>query len=176
MDDNSVSRDDRRAERRRASRAALLMAATMREESGGEVGVQLIDISTHGCRIACPAAVATDRWLSLDVTGLEPQRCRVVWRCEEFVGLEFETPVAEAALEQLLQGQAQMPATGIHELRDIAARTHGLARQASDADIHRLAELSGACAINAVVEGLRLSEAGPAESDERAPPAAPDID
>jgi hypothetical protein len=145
---------------------------TMREESGGEAAVQLIDISTHGCRISCPAAVAAESWLSLDVTGLEPQRCRVVWRCEEFVGLEFETPVAEVALEQLLQGQAQLPATGIHQLRDIAARTHGLARQASDADIHRLAELSGACAINAVVEGLRLSEAGRSEMDESAPPAA----
>ena len=152
------------------------MAATMREEGGGEAAVQLIDIATHGCRIACPAAVAADSWLWLDVTGLEPQHCRVVWRCEEFVGLEFEAPLAEAALEQLLQGQAQLPATGIHELRDIAARTHGLARQAGDADIHRLAELSGACAINAVVEGLRLSEVTRAELDGQAPPAPPPAD
>lgn len=169
MGDISMNHSERGPERRRASRAALLAAATMREESCGEVGVQLIDVSTHGCRIACPAAVAADSWLWLDVAGLEPQHCRVVWQCEEFVGLEFETPIAEAVLDQLLQGQAELPATGINELRDIAARTHGLARQAGDADIHRLAELSGACAINAVVEGLRLSESRRAEMNGKPP-------
>ena len=56
---------------------------------------------------------------------------------------------------------------GVNELRAIATRTHGLARQASDTDIHPLAELSRKCAVDAVVEGFRMSEAT------RAKPAKP---
>ena len=153
------------------NRAALSLAATVREEGGGEAPAQLIDISTHGCRIQCSSAAAADSWLWLDVAGLETQHCRVAWRCEEFAGLEFEQPVAAAVLEGLLQDQAQLPATGISELRDIAARTHGLARKANDADIHVLAELSRTCAVDAVVEGLRLGEAERVDRDGE-PPAA----
>ena len=162
------------SERRRVNRAALRLAATMRKEGGAEVAAQLIDISTHGCRIKCSSTAAADSWLWLDVAGLETQHCRVVWRCEEFAGLEFEPPVADAGLERLLRDQARLPKAGINELRDIAARTHGLARQANDAEIHPLAELSRTCAVDAVVEGLRLSEAGRAGTDgvPQAPPAA----
>ena len=170
-----VEQRESRPERRRVNRAALRLAAMMREEGGGEVPAQLIDISALGCRIQCSCPAGADSWLWLDIAGLEPQHCRVVWRCEEFAGLEFEQPVADAVLEALVQGQAQLPASGISELRDIAARTHGLARQASDADIHMLAELSRTCAVDAVVEGLRLGEAGRAGSDGE-PPAQPATD
>jgi hypothetical protein len=156
---------DQRTERRRAERAALRVAATMRGESGGEFAAQLIDIATHGCRIQCSEPIAADASLSLDVAGLEPQQCRVIWRCAEFAGLEFERPLAEAELEKLLRDQEPLPAAGIGELRDLAARAHTLAREAGDADIRRLAELSTACAVDAMVEGLRLGEA------KAAPPA-----
>ena len=86
------------------------------------------------------------------------------WTDQEFVGLEFATPLAEAVLERLLQDQAHMPETTINELRQIATRTHGLARQAGDDDIHPLAELSRKCAVDAVVEGFRMSEATRAKS------------
>jgi len=103
--------------------------------------------------------MAEDSWIWLGIAGLETQYCRVVWHCQEFVGLEFATPLAETVLERLLQEQAHMPETTINELRAIATRTHGLARQASDTDIHPLAELSRKCAVDAVVEGFRMSEA-----------------
>jgi len=91
------------SERRRVNRAALRLAATMREEGGAEVSAQLIDISTHGCRIKCSSTAAADSWMWLDVAGLETQHCRVVWRCEEFVGLEFEPPVADAVDEHFIR-------------------------------------------------------------------------
>ena len=43
-------------------------------------------------------------------------------------------------------------------LRNIASRTHWLARKAEDSDIAILAELSRRCAVDAVVEGLRRGE------------------
>ena len=150
---------DDRTDRRRANRAALRLSATIREGGRSRTQVRLIDISTHGCRIECTSMMAEDSWIWLGIAGLETQYCRVVWHCQEFVGLEFATPLAEAVLERLLQEQAHMPETTINELRQIATRTHGLARQASDMDIHPLAELSRKCAVDAVVEGFRMSEA-----------------
>lgn len=146
-------------ERRRANRAALRLAATMREGSRSKVSVRLIDISTHGCRIEGTSTVAADTWVWLNIAGLESQYCRVVWHCQEFVGLEFEKPIADAVLDRLLDAQKLPTQSRVNELRDIATRTLWLARQADDANIHPLAELSKACAIDAVVEGFRLSDA-----------------
>jgi hypothetical protein len=146
-------------DRRRAHRAALRLSATIREGGRSRTRVRLIDISAHGCRIECSSTMAVDSWIWLGIAGLETQYCRVVWHCQEFVGLEFATPLADAVLERLLQEQQNMPETTINELRQIASRTHGLARQASDTDIHPLAELSRQCAVDAVVEGFRISEA-----------------
>jgi hypothetical protein len=142
-------------ERRRADRAALHLGATMRE-GNRKAPARVIDMSTHGCRIECSTVVSKDNWVWLGIDGLQNQRCRVVWHCEEFIGLEFETPLSEAVFERLLQGQQQLPETAIRELRGIASRTHWLARKASDADIAILADISRQCAENAVVEGLRL--------------------
>lgn len=156
-------------ERRRANRAALRVAATMREGSQSRVKVRLIDISTHGCRIECTSTVVADSRVWLNIAGLEAQNCRVVWHCQEFVGLEFEQPLAEAVLDRLLQGQEHQPVERINELREIANRTLWLARQADDAEIHPLAELSKTCAVDAVVEGFRLSEARRANSGKTPP-------
>ena len=146
-------------DRRRANRAALRLAATMREGSRGKVQVRLIDISTHGARVECSSTVAVDAWLWLNITGLESQYCRVVWHCQEFVGLEFEKPIAEAVLDRLVENQKLPTQTRVNELRDIATRTLWLARQADDTNIQPLAELSRSCAVDAVVEGFRLSQA-----------------
>ena len=137
----------------------MRLSATIREGGRSRTQVRLIDISTHGCRIECSSMVAEDSWIWLGIAGLETQYCRVVWHCQEFVELEFAAPLAEAVLERLLQAQEHMPETTINELRQIATRTHGLARQAGDAEIHPLADLSRQCAVDAVVEGFRMSEA-----------------
>ena len=101
------------------------------------------------------------------IAGLETQYCRVVWHCDEFVGLEFETPLAEAVLDRLLQDHEGMSEAAIQELRDIAARTHRLAASQPDAEIQRLAELSNRCAVEAVIEGFRLR----ADGASKAPPS-----
>ena len=156
---DSATRPDGRPERRRANRAALRLDASVRVANRGKVEARVIDISTHGCRIEFSSPADPDSWLWLTVAGLKAQHCRVAWRCEEFAGLEFETPLAEAVLHQLLLGNEQVTEANIGELRAIAARTHWLAVKGRDDDIHALAELSRECAVDAVVEGLRLTEA-----------------
>ena len=145
-------------DRRRVERTALRLTATMRDGTRSRVKVRVIDMSTHGCRIECSSSVEDDSWIWLSIAGLQNQFCRVVWHAHEFIGLEFERPLSEAVFEKLLADQGQMPDTAIKELRSIATRTHWLARQAEDADIAILADLSRKCAEDAVIEGLRLGE------------------
>ena len=152
-------------ERRRASRTALRLSATIREPNRGRVEARLIDISTHGCRVEAISGTSPDAWLWLNIAGLETQHCRVVWHCDEFVGLEFETPLAEAVLDRLLKDHQQLSEAAIQELRDIAARTHRLAATQPGDEIQRLAELSNRCAVEAVIEGFRLGQA------DKAPPS-----
>jgi hypothetical protein len=96
----------------------------------------------------------------LSIAGLETQYCRVAWRCHEFAGIEFATPLAEAVLERLLSDQQQLSEVAIADLRSIANRAHNLSVQEAD-DRQTLTELSRKCAVDAVVEGLRLGEAKP---------------
>jgi len=154
----TATRPDGQPERRRANRAALNLSATMRDGSRSKARVRVIDISTHGCRIECTTPVSDESCVWLAIAGLETQYCRVVWHCEEFIGLEFEKPLAYAVLEKLLKDNAQLTEKAVGDLRSIATRTHWLARQANDDHIHILAELSRQCAEDAVIEGFRLAK------------------
>ena len=145
-------------ERRRANRAALRLSATMREAGRSRVQARLIDISTHGCRVECASGASAETWIWLSIAGLETQYCRVVWRHQEFAGLEFVTPLAEPVLERLLSDQQHLSEASVNELRDIASRTHRLANK-DNTDAELLAELSDRCAVEAVIEGLKLGEA-----------------
>jgi len=127
----------------------------MRDGTKSRVQARVIDMSTHGCRIECSSTVEDDSWVWLSIAGLETQFCRVVWHCGEFIGLEFEKPLADAVFDRLLTDQEKLPEGTINELRSIATRTHRMARQAEDRDIAILAELSRKCAVDAVIEGLR---------------------
>jgi hypothetical protein len=160
---DSVTLPDGQPERRRAPRTALRLNATMREPGRSRVGAKLIDISTHGCRIEATSGASADAWVLLSIAGLDTQYCRIAWRAHEFAGLEFATPLAEAVLDRLLQDQSQLSETAIGELRSIANRAHRLATEETD-DRQTLTELSRKCAVDAVVEGLRLGEANHARS------------
>lgn len=155
----TTKKSDGQPERRRATRAALSLNATMREGSRTKVQVRVIDISTHGCRIECTSGVSADANVWVTIPGLENQYCQVIWHCQEFVGVEFEKPLAQTVFDKLIREQGQLAETTITELRDIASRTHWLATQADIGDIHILAELSRKCAVDAVVEGFKLGEA-----------------
>jgi len=155
---DSSERPDGQPERRRAPRAALRISASIREPGRSRVGAKMIDISTRGCRIEATSGASANTWIMLSIAGLETQYCRVVWRCHEFAGIEFASPLAEAVLDKLLADQSQLSETAISELRSIANRAHRLSTQEAG-DRQTLTELSRKCAVDAVVEGLKLGEA-----------------
>jgi hypothetical protein len=154
-----MSESDKRPdgqERRRVPRAALRLNATIREPGRSRVGVKVIDISTYGCRIEAISGASEDSWVLLTIAGLETQYSRVAWSVHEFAGLEFATPLSEAVLDRLLQDQNELSEKSITELRDIASRTHRLAT--ANGEDESLSDLSRKCAVDAVVEGLRLGD------------------
>jgi hypothetical protein len=157
MSDSDI-RPDGQPERRRVPRTALRLNASIREPGRSRTGARVIDISTHGCRIETTPGASADSWILLSIAGLETQYCRVAWSCHEFAGVEFATPLAEPVLDRLLQDHSQLSETAIGELRSIASRAHRLSAQ-EDGERRTLAELSRKCAVDAVVEGLRLGEA-----------------
>jgi len=156
---DSDKRPDGDTDRRRAPRAALRLSATIREPGRSRVGVRIIDMSTHGCRIEASSGAPVEAWVLLSVAGLESQYCRIVWRAHEFAGLEFASPIADAVLDRLLQDQEQLSESSVTELRSIAARTHRLATTQPEGDSGTLVELSDKCAVDAMVEGLKLGDA-----------------
>ena len=154
---DSTPRPEGQPDRRRAPRASLRLSASIREPGRGRTGVRIIDLSTHGCQIEATQGASADTWVLLSIAGIETQYCRIVWRINEFAGLEFATPIAESVLERLLQDH-QLSESSIKELRDIAERTHNLSAKHGQADAQTLADLSRSCALDAVVEGFRLTD------------------
>ena len=146
-------------ERRRAPRAGLRLSASIREPGRSRISVKVIDISTHGCRIEAQSGASADTWVLLSIAGLETQYCRIVWRAHEFAGLEFATPLAEPVFERLVQDGSHLSEAAIGDLRDIANRTHRLAAVPGARDSETLVELSSKCAVDAVVEALKLGDA-----------------
>jgi hypothetical protein len=144
-------------DRRRAPRNALRLNATIREPGRSRTGARVIDISTHGCRIEAMPGASAESWILLSIAGLETQYCRVVWSCHEFAGVEFANPLSEAVLDRLLQDHGQLSETAIGELRAIATRTQRLSAQ-EESERRTLTDLSRKCAVDAVVEGLKLGE------------------
>jgi hypothetical protein len=157
MSDSDI-RTDGQPERRRAPRTALRLNATIREPGRSRMGARVIDISIRGCRIEALPGANVDTYILLSIAGLETQYCRVVWSCHEFAGVEFAAPLSEAVLDRLLQEHGQLSEAAIGELRSIATRAHRLSTQETG-ERRTLAELSRKCAVDAVVEGLRLGEA-----------------
>jgi hypothetical protein len=155
----AVARPAVQPDRRRAERAGLRLSATIRQPGRSRIGVKVIDISTHGCRIEAQSGASADSWVLLSIAGLDTQYCRVVWRAHEFAGLEFAAPLAEAVFDRLVGDQSQMSEQAIGELRDIANRTHRLASVDTGKDSDTLVELSSKCAVDAVVEAQRRVEA-----------------
>lgn len=158
MSESMAAAAQEQPDRRRVERSALSVSASIREPGRGRMRVRLIDISTHGCRIEATTGPNPDSWLLLSIAGLETQYCRVAWACQEFAGLEFETPLAEAVLERLLSEQKQLSEKAIGDMRSLATRAHRLATIQTDEHTPVLSEISRKMAIEAVVEGLKLSE------------------
>lgn len=149
-------------DRRRTWRVALSLSATAREVGRSKVPVRVVDISTHGCRIEVLdwSFAGSSLWLS--VAGLEAKQTRVVWRKDNFAGLEFSTPLSEPVLDSILAAQHCQTETIVADLRDVASRSKQLSTKCADANADLL-RLSKDCSVYALVYALKSAERSAAQ-------------
>lgn len=86
-----------------ADRASIRLRAGFRRRGDHRVFADLLDLSTHGFRIAAPIALAegTHVWLSLP--GFEAKPARVAWWDGSEAGCEFETPFHPSVFERIVE-------------------------------------------------------------------------
>lgn len=134
-------------ERRRSPRFALKMHAFLRESGKVRVPIRIVDISPYGCRIELPGvqSLSANVWLYLST--LDAQYVRVACCLDAFAGLEFENPLHEAVLDNLLNAESDTEEPSMVELYDIARRSHQCAARARKTPAAReLEELAQDCA------------------------------
>ncbi len=88
---------------RRADRKSVSVDAGLRQRGASGVGVQVLDLSTHGFRARTHLDLqpGTDVWLKLGT--LEPQHARVAWADGLLIGCQFVRPLHPAVLDMLLR-------------------------------------------------------------------------
>ena len=152
----SVKLPDGQTDRRRVPRAALRLNATIREPGRSRAGVKVIDISTHGCRIEAITGASVDSWVLLTIAGLETQYSRVAWSCHEFAGLEFATRWRTPCSTACLGIRTSCPRS--RSANCATSRPGRIGLQPPTVKTESLSDLSRKCAVDAVVEGLRLGD------------------
>jgi hypothetical protein len=144
-----------RSERRRAPRLAISLAASLRERGRAAFSVELVDLSTLGCRVECSSDIEAGAWVWLKLPGLEPRYSRVAWCRGCFAGIEFEIPLHEAVVDCLV-GMDYVPSgPELERLRRISERCRALAARTSGlpGDEAELLDLARYCEAGAAVPG-----------------------
>ena len=87
---------------RKSERVTVEMGAGLRQRGATGVSVQVMDLSTHGFRVATHLElnIGTDVWLRLPK--LEACHAIVVWAQGHYVGCEFERPLHPAVLDMIV--------------------------------------------------------------------------
>jgi hypothetical protein len=87
---------------RKSERVPVELGAGLRQRGAAGVTVQVMDLSTHGFRVAThlELAIGTDVWLRLPK--LEPCHAVVMWAQGHYVGCEFERPLHPAVLNMIV--------------------------------------------------------------------------
>jgi len=87
---------------RKAERRIVNLAAALREAGAKTAPVVILDISVGGFKADVPEPVEEGSEVWLRVAGFAPRRSRVVWTNGKEIGCEFESPLHEAELEQIV--------------------------------------------------------------------------
>jgi hypothetical protein len=92
---------------RTAQRIEVEFGAALRQRGASGVSVQILDLSTHGFRVATHLALqpGTDVWLRLP--GIEPCHARAVWSHGHYVGCEFVRPLHPAVLQMIVRNASR---------------------------------------------------------------------
>jgi hypothetical protein len=95
-----------RPERRWAKRHAARAPAGFRERGRSRTAVEVVDLSTHGCRIEVSGPLVTGQrtWISLPT--LQGWEARIVWAEGGVAGLDFVQPLHPAVADLIVRRSA----------------------------------------------------------------------
>lgn len=87
---------------RQSERTPIELGAGLRQRGASGVSVQIMDLSTHGFRVATHLELqkGTDVWLRLPK--LEPCHAKVMWSEGHYVGCAFERPLHPAVVQMIV--------------------------------------------------------------------------
>lgn len=87
---------------RKAERRIVNLAAALREDGARTAPVIVLDVSLGGFKaeVREPLEDGAEVWLKLP--GMEARRSRVVWARDKDVGCEFEYPLHQMELDQIV--------------------------------------------------------------------------
>lgn len=87
---------------RKAERRIVNLAGALRESGAKAAPIVVIDVSTGGFKADVPEPVEEGCEVWLKVPGFTPLRSRVVWTNGKEIGCEFECPLHQAEVEQIV--------------------------------------------------------------------------
>jgi hypothetical protein len=87
---------------RRAERFQADIAAGVRERGRSVMPIEVVDLSTHGCRIEFSGALVVGAHAWLTLPDLDSRHARVAWMGEGEAGLDFIQPLHPGIARLLL--------------------------------------------------------------------------
>lgn len=91
------------SEMRKVPRRAVNLAAVLREQGATTIEVDVLDLSTHGCRIAGAGALEPQTHVWLKLPGMEALFARIVWVEDGCAGCEFNSPIHRGAISLVIE-------------------------------------------------------------------------
>ena len=95
---------------RTARRRYVNFNAFLRESGARVVRVQVVNLSTDGCKFRSDEMLETATIVWLKIDGLAARQAKIVWRGDEGYGCEFLKPMQDEVVEELCAAQ-------LHEVR-----------------------------------------------------------
>lgn len=87
---------------RKQSRVAVSMDITLGSSAVGRRKVDLLDLSTSGCKVECYFDVEPGTHLVLTIPGLAPIGCEVKWKRNGMLGLHFATALHPSVVDRIV--------------------------------------------------------------------------
>ena len=98
--------DERQCARRQMNIAAFLTT----QVHMAQVGVRVVDISTHGCLLAVPGGLPLGRYVALMLPGAVLVEGWIAWSKNDHAGMDYARSLPAAVVEQIISEHATFAA------------------------------------------------------------------
>ena len=87
---------------RKAERRIVNLAGALRESGAKTSSIVVLDVSAGGFKADVPEPIEEGSEVWLRIAGFAPRRSRVIWTNGKEIGCEFECPLHDGEVEQIV--------------------------------------------------------------------------